>query len=246
MKKKYGVLIILAAAFLISCTSDDDENPIDKTPDEPMNITATFLAAGTPLSLSTEYSAGQTLVKFSRIDIYLSQFSLENEVNTLFPAQPKAVYLMRTGETNSWMNNEIPIAEYITARLSIGLSESLNHADPTMAVPPLDLPAMHWGWNPDEGYKFAVLEGQYDSNNDGSISTADENFVYHCATDESFRSLDIPVSDGSFGDREVTILIDILALFADVDIPTTPSQHGSGETNTTIMDNFLTAVTLNR
>lgn len=57
-----------------------------------------------------------------------------------------------TAGTNTVVQGDAPAGDYAGLTLRIGLPESLNHANPLQAVPPLDHTAMHWHWL--TGYKF--------------------------------------------------------------------------------------------
>lgn len=50
----------------------------------------------------------------------------------------------------------VPKGQYDGLRITIGVPESLNHADPATAVEPLQAGGMSWGWL--LGYKFLVAE----------------------------------------------------------------------------------------
>jgi len=54
---------------------------------------------------------------------------------------------------------EVKSGEYKGLRFNIGLPRDVNHADPTVALPPLNLAQsdMYWSWN--SGYIFFLVEG---------------------------------------------------------------------------------------
>src|SRR5262249_2683433 len=51
-----------------------------------------------------------------------------------------------------------PARRYSGLRFLVGVPFGLNHRDPAVAVAPLNLGRMHWGWQ--GGYKFIRLEGR--------------------------------------------------------------------------------------
>ncbi len=55
-------------------------------------------------------------------------------------------------QVNALINGVVPVGEYLGVEFTIGVPESLNHADPLRAQPPLTHTAMHWHWR--SGYKF--------------------------------------------------------------------------------------------
>jgi uncharacterized repeat protein (TIGR04052 family) len=57
-----------------------------------------------------------------------------------------------TAGTNTVVQGDAPDGDYAGLAFRIGIPESLNHANPLQAAPPLDHTAMHWHWL--TGYKF--------------------------------------------------------------------------------------------
>jgi uncharacterized repeat protein (TIGR04052 family) len=57
-----------------------------------------------------------------------------------------------TAGTNTVVQGDAPPGDFAGLTFRIGIPESLNHANPLLAVPPLDHTAMHWHWL--TGYKF--------------------------------------------------------------------------------------------
>ena len=55
---------------------------------------------------------------------------------------------------------KLPQGQYSDIRFNIGVPRSLNHQDPTVAPPPLDVAKadMYWAWN--SGYIFLLAEGK--------------------------------------------------------------------------------------
>jgi uncharacterized repeat protein (TIGR04052 family) len=50
------------------------------------------------------------------------------------------------------ISGRAPAAAYTGLRFTLGVPFALNHANPTLAAPPLDQSAMHWHWQ--AGYKY--------------------------------------------------------------------------------------------
>src|SRR5574343_335397 len=57
-----------------------------------------------------------------------------------------------TAATHPQLTGHLPPGDYRGVRLTVGLPMALNHADVTLAPPPLNLTAMFWNWQ--AGYKF--------------------------------------------------------------------------------------------
>lgn len=61
-----------------------------------------------------------------------------------------------TTATNDLVRGTAPAGEYTGVRFTLGVPESMNHMDQTVATAPLDLSALFWSWN--AGYKFARID----------------------------------------------------------------------------------------
>jgi uncharacterized repeat protein (TIGR04052 family) len=61
-----------------------------------------------------------------------------------------------TAATHTSITGTVPPGDYRALRFSLGVPFPLNHADPAVADPPLNLGRMHWGWQ--AGYKFLRFE----------------------------------------------------------------------------------------
>ena len=87
----------------------------------------------------------------------------------------------------------------------VGVPQSLNHEDISQydETNPLSWqsPSMHWGWS--SGYKFLLVNGYGDSNNDG---TADELMQIHCLGDGNYKNVSMAVIP-TVGATQTTIVI---------------------------------------
>jgi len=61
-----------------------------------------------------------------------------------------------TTATHTSITGTVPPGDYRGLRFTLGVPFALNHADPGVADPPLNLGRMHWGWQ--AGYKFLRFE----------------------------------------------------------------------------------------
>ncbi|MDG1333806.1 MAG: hypothetical protein P8P74_15825 [Crocinitomicaceae bacterium] len=88
----------------------------------------------------------------------------------------------------------------------VGVPQSVNHLDISQydESNPLSwqTPSMHWGWT--SGYKFLLVNGYGDSNNDGN---ADELFQLHCLGDANYKNVSMTVVP-TVSATESTIVID--------------------------------------
>ena len=74
----------------------------------------------------------------------------------------------------------------------IGVPQTVNHADISQYTEDNPLswqdPSMHWGWS--SGYKFLLVNGYGDSNNDG---TTDALFQIHALDDANYKNVSMAV-----------------------------------------------------
>jgi uncharacterized repeat protein (TIGR04052 family) len=61
-----------------------------------------------------------------------------------------------TPETHAVLHGAVKPGPYRGLSFVVGVPESVNHDDPTLAYPPLDVQPMHWDWT--EGYRFLRLD----------------------------------------------------------------------------------------
>ena len=121
----------------------------------------------------------------------------------------------------------------------------MNHADPLIAIYPLNVPEMHWSWSPTAGYKFLVIEGIVDGNNDGDFDdTEDLGVEYHCATDAMLREAHIHVHETLVAGATLTMAanVDVATLVSGLDFMTTPTSHGGMAPNAMAMDSLVTSI----
>jgi uncharacterized repeat protein (TIGR04052 family) len=61
-----------------------------------------------------------------------------------------------TPDTNSRLTGRVFPADYVGVAFRVGVPESINHVDPALQPPPLELGSMSWGWL--LGYRFLRAE----------------------------------------------------------------------------------------
>lgn len=205
------LLLLFLSVGLVACDNSDDDEP---TPDDNSDANATLelrldhtyanadLTAGTTYSLAT----GEQL-QFSSFQYILSDFKLfRSNGDTVH--LPEAYFIVDAladnGNVQSLNLGELPTGDYTGMTFAVGLPYDLNHIDPTTLADdhPLNNPGMHWGWNPEAGYKFWKIEGSIDSVN-GEAGNLDNALLYHIATDDllryvtSFQDYNFSIDEGS-------------------------------------------------
>lgn len=87
---------------------------------------------------------------------------------------------------------ELNLTNIESITFSVGVPQDVNHADISQydESNPLSwqTPSMHWGWS--SGYKFLLIDGYGDSNNDG---TPNELFQIHSLGDANLKNVSMAV-----------------------------------------------------
>jgi hypothetical protein len=249
MNKHLLLLATLAVAFG-ACKKDEEE---PTAPGQPSGSTGTFRIDygfhwGTgDFDMANTYTDGNGhAVKFTTVKFYLSHPELMNGTNEV--AHFHDSYMLFDGATahGSQTVGTMSPGSVTELRLTIGLDSLTNHADPITADFPLNIPGMHWSWNPAAGYKFLNLEGRVDNDGDGVVDDNDPSFTYHCATDNALREAALAfsgsVAAGGTLAPHLEIRMDLLV--AGVDMLMTPVAMGYQATNAVLMDNLVTALVI--
>lgn len=154
------------------------------------------------------YPDGRTLA-FTRFSFFTSNISLDDRV-----ISPIAFHNLTNNNALElgaekglpYTINNIPAGTYSELNLSIGVPEDLNAMDPGdfSADHPLARSAEHWfSW---KSYVFVKVEGNLDSNGDG---TKDLPIALHLGGDDAFRSISYPknieIISNQINKQELTI-----------------------------------------
>jgi uncharacterized repeat protein (TIGR04052 family) len=129
------------------------------------------------------------------------------------------------------VNGTAPAARYVAIRFVVGVPQSLDHADATIASSPLNLSDMFWSWQ--DGYKFFRFDARV-RGKDGRLSA----FVFHLGstgcrrngdTTRCERANEATVRLQGF-DSERTIVLDVAKLLERTDLEATNGcMMGAGE-----------------
>jgi hypothetical protein len=227
---------------LQGCGNDDDQPLVPPPNDSDFSLVVNVVVDGEGVSMGTLYQdLGGTAVRFDRLAFYLSGFGFENgEGEVAYPTGVKA-FLFDGDQTAPMALPGLQRGGHAVLHLHAGLPPEINHADPLQASFPLDIPSMHWNWNPDLGYIFARIEGMYDANGDGVIDLNDSEFQYHCASTELLRSFSLSLEDVNIDDT-LELTLDMRELLLGLDIASDPIGHGEVDPTVKIMNNFSRAV----
>src|SRR5690606_4410619 len=127
-----------------------------------------FMSGGDAFNMNNTYQDGAgNNFRFSGIKFYASEFSLTDMGGTSMAAFNSTYLLVdASASVNESTLGTVPAGHIHMAHFALGLERTVNHADPTLAPYPLNIPDMHWSWNPSSGYKFLLIEGKVDGNGD--------------------------------------------------------------------------------
>lgn len=164
---------------------------------------------------------------FTRCSIYMSNFQLGE-----LPIEDSYVFINATDLTQTIF--EVEPGTYNSVSFISGLDSLTNHSDPSVHEEghPLELqnPSTHWNWA--SGYLMIILEGDFDSDGNGSL---DNSFIYHVGGKDIPKEFNIAKSieilPGTV--NYLDLKIDWTKFVANIDFPNQQSTH--------TMDDPLTA-----
>ncbi len=178
-------------------------------------------------------------VTISRAQYYLSGFEIVHDggQSSTLPA----TYVLAAGNVTTYdlgaHNIAVTAAEGIN--FDLGVDQVANHDDPAQYSLPhplaLQNPSTHWGWN--SGYRFLMLEGEVDTNND---NVPDTPFEIHVVGDQFLTDVTISnvgVVNGS--DIVVDVNVNISDWLRNINLSSVGAAHGSGATETAVINNTL-------
>jgi hypothetical protein len=244
-------LALLAIPFLAlaSCKKEEEQAPSNnnlQSAPAPISLRFQFVHGANPFDINATYADGAGhAVRFSTLKFYASDFELKDDDGNTVAAYPaKAVLADGSMPTAAYEIGTMGAGHVHQVYFSLGLDSATNHANPTLAPYPLNIPGMHWSWNPAAGYKFLNMEGHVDGNGDGDFDDAeDQSFTYHCATDALLRT-DHAHSHADVGTTPVVLSVkmDVAVLMMGLDLLTTNVAMGGGPANVQAMNNLTAAI----
>ena len=250
---KLGLLAMIALS-LAACKKDEHQHA-DPTPaptPTPMagavKMAFTFVHGATPFNMNATHQDGAgNSVRFDKVKFYASNFQLRDEAGVEV-AQFDDTYLLldASATSNVFTLGTMDPAHVHEVEFTLGLDSGTNHADPTLAESPLNIPDMHWSWNPSAGYKFLNMEGHVDTNGDGDFDdAADGTFTYHCATDALARTVMVTAHADVIAGGMVTVSanVDMAVLLQSMDVTANPMPSmGGNSVNVGLMNALVTAI----
>lgn len=166
------------AAVLALAVAACGDDPTD--PQGPIDVSIPFAAAvnGAPFACGQTYAAvGTSNTTITPVDfrLYVHDVTLLQADGTERPVtltddgvwQRDGLALLDfedgsgpcvngTSATRAVVEGSVEAGNYTGIRFTLGVPETMNHADQTTAAAPLDLTGLFWSWN--AGYKFARID----------------------------------------------------------------------------------------
>ncbi|MFK7925249.1 MAG: MbnP family protein [Bacteroidia bacterium] len=231
---KLIALVLLSSAFLPSCkdqlgcvdpaalnynpeateASNDCSYPI-------LSLKMTPIVDGEAFTLGETYTINGTAVRIDLLQFYMSEIG----VGTIGSLEtPEKYLLVKAGETD-YEVGQVTAGTKLNLAFNVGIDSTTNHADPSTyeaddVLAPQN-PPMHWNW--DAGYQFIKIEGQVDTDNDGTL---DGLLEMHIGKDLNLQRVEL-VSGAlaDIEDFEIPLQYDIAKFFEGIDISSASVTH---------------------
>lgn len=244
---KYIAIIVLGVLGLTSCRKETDEieppiELVDGLLVETNDVSLHFMnkwGMDDDFAYNTVYDVNGVNVKFVDLRYYLSNFEVHDDADNSAMIAENKVILIDAGSTEHVDLGSIPesFSHIHEMHFLFGLDTITNHQDPIVAEAPLNDASMHWGWNPDGGYKFMVVEGEVEIDGDY------QSFAIHLATDPVLRSLSKEVHrDVENNSIMLMTMVNYQQLFTGVDFANLEGTHGSHPLTNMIADEVANAI----
>jgi hypothetical protein len=248
MNPKYlAILAALPIAFT-ACKKDEDTpapTPVPTT--AAMKLSFNFVSGIVPFNINNMYTDGAgNAIRFSTLKFYVSDVHLmDDDDNVVGEFHDSYLLVDGASSSNVFDLGAMNAGHVHMINFSLGLDSPTNHADPLTAAYPLNIPGMHWSWDPSAGYKFLNMEGLVDGNGDGDVDdTEDVPFTYHCVTDALLREDSFHQHEDVAGGATVTLAakVDVNMLLMGMDLLSASVAMGGGPNNQAAMNNLVMAI----
>ncbi len=227
-------IINLLALSLFSCT-DEEVNP-DTSNSATITLSFNNVVDGNPLAYNQKYkNVNGDEFTVSALKYYVSNISLANSDGSSFKVDNSYYLIDEISETV--IISDVPTGNYTSVNFSIGVDAVANSS--TAQTGDLD-PNNEMAWNWDTGYKFFLLEGEYNSKNN-----LEGTMTFHVGKDSNYKTLALAKNFSLTKDEKLTINIDaeVQNVFTN---PTTINlesfNKAHGDNASTLANNYATGV----
>ncbi len=200
---------------------------------------------GETLIYGNTYAINGLNVRFDRIRFYMTdlELTINDEVQSIDDA------FIVTETSDNLDLGKANRGDLTKIAFNVGVSEDLNNADP--ALLPTDNPLsadspliQHWNWT--AGYKFLLIEGAVDVNNDGVFDdpAPEETMSIHCGFNSNLKRIELD-TDKSIKRENVDLNLefDVAKFFANYDLANNlfSRPDNNPEAATAVMNNVQNA-----
>ncbi|MBO6575686.1 MAG: hypothetical protein JJ896_11835 [Rhodothermales bacterium] len=234
--------LVLLPLFLALLITACDSNVMD---DEDMMAMTTLrlepVFDGQPLVMGSTYTHNGTAINFSAARVYISDITLiaEDGTETVIQSDPltvpakaaddsdvthtvsnRVIFAKHDHAHHEYDLGHVPVGEYHGVEFNVGIAGTDNRIDATQVPASHPLAKQtdlnnHWSWS--NGYIFVRLDGQVDSDGDGTPDTAWET---HLGKDNFLREVhlhaDFEVDQE--GTTQIHVMLDYHKLLEGVDL----------------------------
>lgn len=242
--KQFMALMAALTVGFTACKNDKEEEENNTPQEVPHNATVrisfTFMQGDNSFTLDsiTHDSLGHAL-KLDLMRFYIDGGHIHNDEDVEVADYDDAVLLVDADSVNDFLLGPIYASHIHEFHLNLGLDSATNHADFATAEAPLNDPSMHFD-GVDE-YVFMKVEGHADADGDGTFETA---FSYACGGDALFKDAHVHAHHDIVEGETFTApaFVDVIALFAGIDVIATPVVSGPEDVNMRLMENLELAI----
>ncbi len=219
----------LLVAFGLTFTACDDDEDTTTTPTTSMTELAMevdYKVGDQEFTPGEVYQINGTAVSFDIAHFYVGGITLMPEEGDAISLDDKYL-LVKPGE-GEYVLAEVESGHYEMINFFVGVDPTTNsqsEADFTSrpSDDPLGMqdPSMHWGWN--SGYRFIRIDGQVDTDGDGTPETL---MQFHTGTNDFLNNFTFEMHKDIEGDHaHMELEVDFEKLFEGIDLSTEYITH---------------------
>lgn len=217
-------LLYFSLLFILFSACNKDNNDVADV----ANVTFAFdmNINGQPIEYGTVYDLNGTAISFDIASFYVGGLELTLDNGSVIDFANN--YLLADLGNSFNVNNSFEVAAIQKAKFFIGVDSVTNSQTemdftqrPTSDPLGIQDPSMHWNWN--TGYKFLRVDGDVDTDGDGTVDTG---VAYHLGSNALLKSFDMPLNiQLERGANTLYFSLDLQTLFNGVDVSTELDTH---------------------
>ncbi|MFW5659506.1 MAG: MbnP family protein [Bacteroidota bacterium] len=241
--KRFSIytLLLLASGLLFTACDDGGYDPKPQDTTTEVSIMMHYTYDGQPFDARQQYQltdagGNDATIDFSFVGFIVSDLVIvydDGTEATLNDSYQVFDAHLNPMQTLSFGKFELGDKSVAGIRFHIGLNPALNGIDPVAELSEehvLYRPDMHWGWNPEAGYKFIRYEADYTLAN---APDSAREITYHIANDENFQEVSTLASvapkANENGDLTWHVDFDVKSVLDDIDLTTEDFSMSSAD-----------------